>query len=65
MSARVRARELTFHEPPRVKVSFPGRGPRRSVQRTRRNIPSPVEPGVTYRRVRAATRIMSALRRKP
>ena len=47
---------------PEVRIRFPGSGERDSGQTTsRRNVDSPVEPGKTYRRVFAATRIYSRL----
>jgi hypothetical protein len=56
------ARELRFDSEPTATVRFPGRGKRASRQVTkRRNIDSPVQPGKTYRRVFAATRISSRL----
>jgi hypothetical protein len=56
------ARELHFDSEPTVTVRFPGTGERDSRQETkRRNIDSPVQPGKTYRRVFAATRISSRL----
>jgi hypothetical protein len=59
--ARATADELCFHAEPELRTHFPGRGERDSRQTTRRNVESPVEPGKTYRRVFAATRISSRL----
>ena len=60
--ASAAADRLWFETRPEVRISFPGRGRRDSRQLTRRrNIDTPVEPGKTYRRVSAATRISSRL----
>jgi hypothetical protein len=60
--ASAAADELRFDTQPEVRVSFPGTGNRDSRQVTRRqNIDTPVQPGKTYRRVFAATRISSRL----
>jgi hypothetical protein len=60
--ASAAADELRFDTEPRVRVRFPGTGERDSQQVTRRqNLDKPVEPGKTYRRVFAATRISSRL----
>jgi hypothetical protein len=61
--ASAAADELRFDMKPAVTVRFPGAGKRDSRQETeRRNVDSPVQPGKTYRRVFAATRITSRLR---
>jgi hypothetical protein len=59
--ASAAADELRFGARPEVEVRFPGTGPRDSGQETHRNVPSPVEPGRTYRRVFASTRLSSRL----
>jgi hypothetical protein len=60
--ASAAADELIFHAQPEVRTRFPGSGERDSGQTTsRRNVDSPVEPGKTYRRVFAVTRISSRL----
>jgi hypothetical protein len=59
--ASAAADELRFQAQPEVRTRFPGRGERDSRQTTRRNIASPVQPGRTYHRVFAATRISSRL----
>jgi hypothetical protein len=58
--ASAAADELRFDTKPRVRVRFPGTGRRDSRQvTTRENVDTPVQPGKTYRRVFAATRISS------
>jgi hypothetical protein len=60
--ASAAAGELCFDTKPHVRVRFPGTGRRDSRQVTRReNVDTPVQPGKTYRRVVAATRISSRL----
>jgi hypothetical protein len=60
--ASAAADELRFDGDPKVRVSFPGAGKRDSRQvTTRQNVDTPVQPGKTYRRVSAATRISSRL----
>jgi hypothetical protein len=60
--ASVAADELRFDTKPKVRVRFPGTGRRDSRQVTRReNVDTPVQPGKTYRRVFAVTRISSRL----
>ena len=60
--ASAAADELRFATEPKVRVRFPGTGRRDSQQVTRRqNVDTPVQPGKTYRRVFAATRISSRL----
>jgi len=62
IAANVSADELRFDARPKVHVWFTGAGARESWQgTTRRNIGSPVEPGRTYFRVFAATRLSSRL----
>jgi hypothetical protein len=61
--ASAAADELRFDAEPEVRVRFPGSGKRDSHQVTeRQNIDSPVQPGMTYKRVFAQTRISSRLR---
>ena len=60
--ASVAADELRFDTEPEVQVRFPGTGKRDPQQVTRRqNVDPPVQPGKTYRRVFAATRISNRL----
>jgi hypothetical protein len=60
--ASVAADELRFDTEPEVQVRFPGTGKRDPQQVTRRqNVDTPVQPGKTYRRVFAATRISNRL----
>lgn len=60
--ASAAAEELRLETEPHVTVRFSGTGERDSRQVTRRrNVDSPVQPGQTYRRVFAATRISSRL----
>ena len=60
--ASAAADRLRFEARPEVRIRFPGTGERDSRQLTsRHNIDTPVEPGKTYRRVFAATRISSRL----
>jgi hypothetical protein len=62
IAASAAAAELRFETEPTVTVRFPGTGKRDSRQVTkRRNVDSPVQPGTTYRRVFATTRISSRL----
>jgi hypothetical protein len=62
INASAAAAELRFDSEPTVTVRFPGTGKRDSRQVTRRrNVDSPVQPGKTYRRVVATTRISSRL----
>ena len=61
--ASVVADSVRFEDQPAVRVTFPGTGDRASGQITeRRNIETPVRPGVTYRDVTVTTRISSRLR---
>ena len=60
--ASASAEELRFDSKPHLRVRFPGTGRRDSRQVTRReNVDTPVQPGKTYRRVFAVTRISSRL----
>jgi hypothetical protein len=60
--ASAAADELRFHLVPEVRVSFPGTGERDSRQiTTRRNIDTPVQPGMVYRRIVVTTQISSRL----
>jgi hypothetical protein len=60
--ASAAADELRFDAEPEVRVRFPGTGKRDSHQATdRQNLDSNVQPGKTYRRVFARTRITSRL----
>ena len=62
ITASAAAEELRFDTEPQLRVRFPGTGKRDSRQVTkRRNVGSPVQPGKTYRRVFAVTRISSRL----
>lgn len=62
IAASAAAEELRFNTDPKLTVRFPGTGKRDARQVTkRRNVDSPVQPGKTYRRVFAATRISSRL----
>jgi hypothetical protein len=58
--ARASADELRFDAEPKVRVRFFGTGKRDARQVTKRqNVDTPVQPGKTYRRIFAATRINS------
>jgi hypothetical protein len=60
--ASVTADELRFESQPEVRTRFVGTGePDSSRVTTRRNVDSPVQPGKTYRRVFAATRLCARL----
>jgi hypothetical protein len=62
IAASAAAEELRFDTAPKLTVRFPGTGKRDSRQVTKRwNVDSPVQPGKTYRRVLASTRISSRL----
>jgi hypothetical protein len=62
ITASAAADELRFDAEPEVRVRFPGKGKRDSDQvTTRQNVDRPVQPGKTYRRVFATTRVSSAL----
>jgi hypothetical protein len=52
ISASVKARELTFNEPPRTRVeTFAEPSGRSGTASSRRNLPGQVEAGVTYQDV--------------
>lgn len=59
ISAAVRAREVRFRQQPRVSVRLLGCAALDTVQvRERRNLPEPVQPGVTYRDVFVAVDVL-------
>lgn len=61
-TARVRARELRFHEVPEVPVQFSGIPGHESASGTdRRNLPQRVRPAVTYRDVQVDYRLAAKL----
>ena len=60
ITARVKARELRFDVVPNPTVEFPGQPARETVwQAERENLPTPVEPGVTYRNIGIRLKITS------
>lgn len=61
LTASAEIREIRFESTPRIRIYLPG-CPGNAVRTTeRRNLPSPVEPGVTYRDVSAGVEISSYL----
>ena len=60
ITARVKARELTFEVVPNVSVEFPGQPARATAwEAERENLPTPVQPGVTYRNIGIRLKITS------
>ena len=60
ITANVTARELKFEVVPNPRVEFTGKPERKTVwEADRRNLPRPVEPGVTYRNIGIELRISS------
>ena len=60
--ARVTAEELRFESRPEVRTDVQGAGEGGACRATtRRNVDSPVQPGKSYRRVFAATRLSACL----
>lgn len=60
ITAHVRARELKFDEVPNPTVEFPGQPQRDTVwEAVRENLPTPVQPGVTYRNIGIRLKITS------
>ena len=58
--ANVTAKDLKFETVPNPKVEFPGKPDRQTVwEADRQNLPSSVEPGVTYRNIGIQLRIAS------
>jgi hypothetical protein len=58
--ARVKARELRFDVVPNPSVEFPGQPARQTVWEVEReNLPTPVQPGVTYRNIGIRLKITS------
>ena len=63
ITANVKARSLVFEAVPNPKVEFPGQPARDTVwEATRENLPTPVEPGVTYRNIGIRLKITSVFR---
>ena len=63
ITANVRARSLVFETVPNPTVTFPGQPARDTVwEAQRENLPTPVEPGVTYRNIGIRLKITSAFR---
>ena len=63
ITAHVRARSLEFEAVPNPKVEFPGNPARDTVwEAVRENLPTPVEPGVTYRNIGIRLKITSVFR---
>ncbi|KEI43245.1 hypothetical protein GU90_17235 [Saccharopolyspora rectivirgula] len=59
----VNADELRFDEAPRTSVEFTGQAADDSISHSvRKNLPDPVQPGVTYRDVRVDYEILARLR---
>ena len=60
ITARVKARELRFDVVPTPSVEFPGQPARETKwEAERENLPTPVEPGVTYRNIGIRLKITS------
>lgn len=60
ITGRVKASSLRFDEVPTPKVEFPGQPQRDTVwEAQRENLPTPVEPGVTYRDIGIRLKITS------
>ncbi len=60
ITANVTARELRFEQVPNPRVDFTGRPQRETVwDAARRNLPRPVQPGVTYRDIGIELKITS------
>ena len=60
ITANVKARSLIFEAVPNPKVEFFGQPARDTVwEATRENLPTPVEPGVTYRNIGIRLKITS------
>ncbi len=63
ITANVRARSLVFETVPNPTVTFPGTHTRETVwEAQRENLPTPVEPGVTYRNIGIRLKITSVFR---
>jgi len=63
ITANVRARSLVFETVPNPTVTFPGSHARDTVwEAQRENLPTPVEPGVTYRNIGIRLKITSVFR---
>ena len=63
ITAHVRARSLRFEAVPNPTVEFPGQPARDTVwEAVRENLPTPVEPGVTYRDIGIRLKITSVFR---
>ena len=63
ITANVRARSLMFETVPNPTVTFPGSHARDTVwEAQRENLPTPVEPGVTYRNIGIRLKITSVFR---
>lgn len=63
ITARVRARSLKFDVVPNPRVEFPGNPARDTVwDAQRENLPTPVQPGVTYRNIGIRLKITSVFR---
>jgi len=60
ITARVKAESLRFDVVPTPTVEFPGKPARHTVwEAERENLPTPVEPGVTYRNIGIRLKITS------
>ena len=63
ITANVKARSLVFETVPTPTVEFPGKPARNTVwEAVRENLPTPVEPGVTYRNIGIRLKITSVFR---
>ena len=63
ITAQVRARSLTFETVPNPTVEFSGKPERDTVwEAQRENLPTPVQPGVTYRNIGIRLKITSVFR---
>lgn len=63
ITGQVKARSLVFEVVPNPKVEFPGQPARDTVwEAVRENLPTPVEPGVTYRNIGIRLKITSVFR---
>jgi len=63
ITAHLKARSLKFETVPNPTVEFPGRPARDTLwEAQRENLPTPVEPGVTYRNIGIRLKITSVFR---
>jgi len=62
-TAHVQAKEVQFTKTPTIHVTFPGVGPRDTINETwRENLPDKVQPGVTYHDVGVHVRVQTTFK---